>query len=453
MARTHQTLTSLFTDIAEQIRLKKGSSEDIVADNFPSEIASIPVGGNTPTWQEEGVNFIDYDGTLLYSFTTQEFLATSELPQNPTHEGLTSQGWNWTWASIVDYLTDVPDACLVVGQMYTTSDGKTKIVIDIDNSELAIALSLTLTGNCIVNWGDGSQEEPITGGSGIRRLAHTYQKGKYTITISGGTIQFTSGSSGRDQIISNGSVRTYENRSTQKIVKEIYIGSNLSQLGAGCFGNFPIYKITIPNTCQASADIFSDVETLNAVVIPTSINSGLSFNSWYSLEIVSLPYNYSNYARNMFNNCYALKYIVLTKNSTVNTSLGRTQQLKKISIPSSLNSMSSSAIATACFNLTNIDLPDIFTTLSASSFNAFYSLSKFVVKSRITNIEAQCFYEDCLLTELKFEPTTPPTVANANAFYRLVVNCKILVPRGTLEAYKTATNYPSPSTYTYEEYD
>lgn len=37
-------LTSLFGDIADAIRSKKGTSADIVASNFPSEIMSIPTG-------------------------------------------------------------------------------------------------------------------------------------------------------------------------------------------------------------------------------------------------------------------------------------------------------------------------------------------------------------------------------------------------------------------------
>ena len=41
MARTHQTLVSLFEDIADSIRAKKGTTEDIVADTFPSEIDSL----------------------------------------------------------------------------------------------------------------------------------------------------------------------------------------------------------------------------------------------------------------------------------------------------------------------------------------------------------------------------------------------------------------------------
>lgn len=46
MANTHETLSGLFTDIADAIREKTGSTEAIVADEFPEAIASISSGGN-----------------------------------------------------------------------------------------------------------------------------------------------------------------------------------------------------------------------------------------------------------------------------------------------------------------------------------------------------------------------------------------------------------------------
>lgn len=49
MPNTHSTLSSLFTDIANAIRTKTGSSAQIVADNFPTEIANIPSGGIDPS--------------------------------------------------------------------------------------------------------------------------------------------------------------------------------------------------------------------------------------------------------------------------------------------------------------------------------------------------------------------------------------------------------------------
>ena len=41
MANTHTTLNSLFTDIADAIRSKTGSTSTITADNFPSAIENI----------------------------------------------------------------------------------------------------------------------------------------------------------------------------------------------------------------------------------------------------------------------------------------------------------------------------------------------------------------------------------------------------------------------------
>lgn len=47
MANNHSTLTGLFTDIADAIRVKTGGTESIVADAFPEAISMIETGGGT----------------------------------------------------------------------------------------------------------------------------------------------------------------------------------------------------------------------------------------------------------------------------------------------------------------------------------------------------------------------------------------------------------------------
>lgn len=47
MAREHETLSSLFTDIANAIRTKKGTVGTIIADDFPDEISTIQTGTDT----------------------------------------------------------------------------------------------------------------------------------------------------------------------------------------------------------------------------------------------------------------------------------------------------------------------------------------------------------------------------------------------------------------------
>ena len=57
------TLTELFTNIANAIREKKGTTESIVAENFPEEIANIESGGKTKL----------QDGTRFYMSTFSSF--------------------------------------------------------------------------------------------------------------------------------------------------------------------------------------------------------------------------------------------------------------------------------------------------------------------------------------------------------------------------------------------
>ena len=46
-------------------------------------------GGGMP---HNDVNFFDYDGTIVASYSASDFLALTEMPSNPTHDGLVSQG-------------------------------------------------------------------------------------------------------------------------------------------------------------------------------------------------------------------------------------------------------------------------------------------------------------------------------------------------------------------------
>ena len=51
-------------------------------------------GGGSVSAPRKDVNFYDYDGTIVASYTTAEFANISALPANPSHTGLTAQGWN-----------------------------------------------------------------------------------------------------------------------------------------------------------------------------------------------------------------------------------------------------------------------------------------------------------------------------------------------------------------------
>lgn len=92
------TLTDLFTNIANAIRAKTGSTEPIVAEDFPSAIEAIPVGST-----------IDLDAEV----TEQETIAASQdtlvgdimaaLEGKAVGGGKTTRTINIDWSGDIDY--------------------------------------------------------------------------------------------------------------------------------------------------------------------------------------------------------------------------------------------------------------------------------------------------------------------------------------------------------------
>jgi hypothetical protein len=104
-----------------------------------------------------------------------------------------------------------------------------------------------------------------------------------------------------------------------------------------------------------------------------------------------------------------------------------------------------------CDGLAYVTIPDGVTSIGAGAFYQCRGLTAINIPKNVTSIEAEAFQNCKSLGRIRFEPTTPPTVAKANAFTGIPTDCVISVPVGTLAAYTSAANYPSSSTYTYIE--
>jgi hypothetical protein len=65
----NNNLGDFLTNIADAIRDKKGTTAPINAQDFATEIASIESGSERENVGIKDVNFYDYDGTRLYSYS------------------------------------------------------------------------------------------------------------------------------------------------------------------------------------------------------------------------------------------------------------------------------------------------------------------------------------------------------------------------------------------------
>ena len=76
------------TSVADAIRIKGKTTASLdFPDGFVGAIDNIKTGDDAPV-AEKDVNFYDYDGTLLHSYTVAEAQELTELPELPEREGL-----------------------------------------------------------------------------------------------------------------------------------------------------------------------------------------------------------------------------------------------------------------------------------------------------------------------------------------------------------------------------
>lgn len=422
---------------------------------FDPVIVNVGGGVVNPVADGKDVNFIDYDGTIRYSYTAAEFAALNELPANPTHTGLTAQGWNWSLSNAKTHVAKY--GVLTIGQMYITADGKTHIDIVLDNPDLLSPyLKIAVQGAVTIDWGDNSALETVTGAAltSITYRQHIYTKtGAYTIKIASLNGQFTFY---QNYILSHSTTTSAASRRYNSSITEVRLGSGITNIYNYAFSEcYGLRTVTIPNSVTFIADYaFNACSCLSAVIIPNSITRIYTyvFQNNNSLRIVSLPQEITAIDNYAFQNDSGIQTLILPDGVSRigDYAFGNMRALRKLLIPDSVTN-----IGTGAFNysrsLQTVILPNI-TSLPGQLLAYGDSLQALTIPNNVTSIAGGLVNSCPALAEIRFEPTAPPTVSNSNAFASLPTDCKIYVPTGSLSAYTSATNYPSSSTYTYIEY-
>jgi hypothetical protein len=111
------------TEAIKSAILEKGGTIEGNLTTYASAIANLPSGGGdvNQTATKNDVTFYDYDGTIRYSYTAEEFLALTEMPPLPTQEGLICQEWNWAFEDAREYVAEY--GILDVGATYIKGKG------------------------------------------------------------------------------------------------------------------------------------------------------------------------------------------------------------------------------------------------------------------------------------------------------------------------------------------
>lgn len=390
-------------------------------------------GGGTPV-QRNAVNFTDYDGTVLYSYTAAAFNSLSEMPENPTHSGLVAQGWNWSLSDAKAYVAS--HGGLDICQRYNTSDGKTRIYVSLPDNRLSLSVRFGVNGTAVIDWGDGTSDSTLSGMniSTMQSANHTYARaGNYVIKVAvTGTIRVFG---------QNGSSRLLFGTSGNQAVDMIYVTL--------------IQKIEFGSGVELGTYAIAYCRSLKSIMMPDSMTASS--------------------ADHMMANCNSLKSITIPSGMTsiYDDAFSGCSSLESVLIPNTVTSIGMYAFQ-SCYSLSSVMLPDSVTSVGTYAFNACNSLTQFVISGGMTSIPDYMLYECLMLGEvtvpvgitsigqyafgrcatmyaIHFKGNTPPTVTASNAFANVPADCVIYVPSGKLSTYTSATNYPSSATYTYTE--
>ncbi len=318
--------------IKSAIEAKGVTVGDAPLDEYAGKIADIQQGGGLQEAPENDVNFYDYDGFRVASYTIAEAKALTELPTPPTHEGLTFQEWNWTLNDISNYNRRYID----VGANYVTTDGKTHMKVVI-SGEVETSMTFKFKGTLTVDWGDGQAPDSIYNNKELNyTFNHIYSAfGEYIIKIS-----FLGDEGDKYGFINRGSAYTWWKRNMN--IVEVNCGENFTfsynssftyiknycllsiatdtvltsintqyshistisiprTTGAFGNGNFSatlVYKICFPKSVDTiwSNGMFASLPT-NKLVLPetsASVTSATVFNSTPQLNILSVPMSWNN---------------------------------------------------------------------------------------------------------------------------------------------------------------
>ena len=167
-------------------------------------------------------------------------------------------------------------------------------------------------------------------------------------------------------------------------------------------------------------------DRLTSIIIPSSVTSigDYAFYGCYSLTNATIPNSVTRINTYAFYSC---------------------RSLTSITIPDGVTLIGWYAFQD-CSNLTNVTISDSVTTIGGKAFSDCENLMNVIIGNGVQNIDSLAFSSCGTATEsgttYMILATTPPTIQSIT-FRQAKIN-KIIVPKGTLDAYKSATNW---STY------
>ena len=375
-------------------------------------VVSVSGGSSPVAVPVKAVNFFDYDGTCIYAYTAQEAYELTEMPQAPTHDGLTFTGWNWSLANMKLQISKI--GYCNIGATYITSDNATRIVLDMTNETVLTWDVPRVTGTLVINWGDNTSDTVTTG----NHASHTYStKGRYTVSIKC-----------QDSGILNWPNAIVRNDNYNRVVENIYLGADVYWVSGLFYLPTKTKYITIPQGISSN-----------------TYGSGISADNQNNVKCLIIPSHSilthitATYCQNLTTCVYADTSITLSLDSYV----GNCYQLMNY-VPNAITE--GDVTATIAANHGYDTTANTVNIIPANTTD-IYQRSYFSIASNLTSKHINSINPG-VGTIMICLPTTPPTITGANLYSGFWADTVkyIYVPADSLTTYQNTSLWSKYST-------
>lgn len=460
-------------------------------EDYPDAIRSIVNTG--PTVKEpviHGVNYYDYKGDVVWTYTVDEFLALPQHPPQTGSETLKGDGWNWSLADAKDFIRNKFDL-LNIGGQYVTKDGASRIYLDIPDDLEGETLFFQVAYNTYnpgqlryltIDWGDGTVQAmhiaASTNESVNSHTEHIYENpGKYVIKImpdeglyygfGNGSTTAVINSFGADVGFTHYSETGY--RGCRQWIKAIECGKNfLFQKSGFVYYGLNCEYVSIPHLVKPTTTYptetiitnrFSYARSLKAVIYPEGLTAP-SANTTQpicqycdSIRVLSLPKSYTPKmaVSGWMRECCSLDSLVLPDGMVANqatavntyTYMGAANtNIKRIYIGSSVPGttlMLPNYGFYQMFSLKDVTVPSGYIRTGQDGFGYDYALETVDLPSTISYINNYTFRDCYNLQKIIMRRTSVPSLQSASYPFNNVNYATIWVPASAYTTYVTAT--------------
>ena len=382
------------------LSLTENASFEILPDSGFA-LSKVTANVNVPSIVGTGnirARFYCCDGTII----KYQRLNKGETPIEPIVQipdsRLVFSGWNKTIGAIFEDTE--------YGAIFNTVDGATYVQLNTINPTLDATITANFTFTKIANstltveWGDGTTSTDTTANTSVT-LTKTYASGQVfwmritcnnTFSLGGSGVPFCSNAT---------------------FVRKCYFGANILNILSNSFtNNISLEVLSIPVGVQlVQSNAFVGTSSLRHVNYPTTI---------------------TDWSTSVFQSSL-LKMLIFGKNNPT------------------LFSNTNSTYFYFARALQKISIPDGTTEIAGGFFRECNSLEEVIIPATVSIFSGTLHFLMCFsLKLLKIKRATPPIISNST-FLDMNNTCRIEVPQGSLNAYRTAPNWSVRAGQIFEE--